>query len=65
MIPIGARLAEMARIRLRYDEARRHVQTIQQVTTNIDMVLISNYTHIKDSIVKLQISLNKIIINYA
>ena len=31
MIPIGARLAEMARIRLRYDEARRHVQTIQQV----------------------------------
>ena len=30
MIPIGARLAEMARIRLRYDEARRHVQTIQQ-----------------------------------
>ena len=33
MIPIGARLAEMARIRLRYDEARRHVQSIQQVTT--------------------------------
>lgn len=32
MIPIGARLAEMARIRLRYDEARRHVQSIQQVT---------------------------------
>merc|ERR1719328_478685 len=30
LIPIGARLAEMARIRLRYDEARRHVQTIQQ-----------------------------------
>ena len=32
MIPIGARLAEMARIRLRYDEARRHVQSIQQVS---------------------------------
>ena len=39
MIPIGARLAEMARIRLRYDEARRHVQTIQQVITNIDKII--------------------------
>ena len=35
MIPIGARLAEMARIRLRYDEARRHVQSIQQVNDTV------------------------------
>ena len=31
MLPVGARLAEMARLRLRYDEARRQVQEIQQV----------------------------------
>jgi hypothetical protein len=30
MMPVGARLAEMARLRLRYDEARRQVQEIQQ-----------------------------------
>ena len=30
MVPIGARLAEMARIRLKYDESRRQVQHIQQ-----------------------------------
>ena len=28
---MGARLAEMARLRLQYDEARRTVQDIQQV----------------------------------
>ena len=31
MMPVGARLAEMARLRLRYDDARRQVQEIQQV----------------------------------
>ena len=31
MMPVGARLAEMARLRLRYDESRRQVQEIQQV----------------------------------
>ena len=31
LIPVGARLAEMARLRLQYDEARRNVQDIQQV----------------------------------
>ena len=30
-MPVGARLAEMARLRLRYDDARRQVQEIQQV----------------------------------
>ena len=30
-MPVGARLAEMARLRLRYDESRRQVQEIQQV----------------------------------
>ena len=30
MVPIGARLAEMARVRLKYDESRRQVQHIQQ-----------------------------------
>jgi len=29
--PVGARLAEMARLRLQYDEARRQVQEVQQV----------------------------------
>ena len=33
-MPVGARLAEMARLRLRYDDARRQVQEIQQVQTN-------------------------------
>ena len=33
-MPVGARLAEMARLRLRYDDARRQVQEIQQVHTN-------------------------------
>ncbi len=31
MVPVGTRLAEMARLRLQYDEARRNVQDIQQV----------------------------------
>lgn len=30
MVPIGARLAELARLRLQYDESRRNVQEIQQ-----------------------------------
>lgn len=30
-MPVGARLAEMARIRLQYDETRQQVQDIQQV----------------------------------
>ena len=29
-VPVGARLAEMARLRIQYDESRRHVQDIQQ-----------------------------------
>jgi len=36
MLPVGARLAEMARLRLRYDDARRQVQEIQQVSLNIE-----------------------------
>ena len=30
MVPIGARLAELARLRLQYDESRRNVEEIQQ-----------------------------------
>ena len=30
MVPVGARLAELARLRLQYDERRRNVQEIQQ-----------------------------------
>merc|ERR1719471_1663309 len=30
MVPVGARLAELARLRLQYDESRRNVQEIQQ-----------------------------------
>jgi len=30
MVPVGARLAELARLRLQYDESRKHVQEIQQ-----------------------------------
>ena len=26
LVPVGARLAEMARLRMQYDESRRHVQ---------------------------------------
>merc|ERR1719297_407644 len=29
MVPVGARLAELARLRLQYDESRRHVREIQ------------------------------------
>ena len=31
-MPVGQRLAEMARIRLQYDETRQQVQDIQQVS---------------------------------
>ena len=37
LVPVGARLAEMARIRLQYDETRQQVQDIQQV--RIEMYL--------------------------
>ncbi len=33
MMPVGKRLAEMARLRLQYDETRQQVQDIQQVRT--------------------------------
>ena len=42
LVPVGARLAEMARIRLQYDETRQQVQHIQQVISfsYIEYVLI-------------------------
>ncbi len=35
-IPVGARLAEMARLRMQYDEARRQVQEIQQALASME-----------------------------
>ncbi|XP_059079146.1 protein kibra-like isoform X2 [Tigriopus californicus] len=36
MIPVGTRLAEMAKLRLQYDEARRYVQDIQQSLASLE-----------------------------
>ena len=44
-MPVGARLAEMARLRLQYDEARRNVQDIQQVS--IDLIYMYSYMSAK------------------
>ena len=35
-MPIGARLAELARMRLQYDEARRGIQCIQNSLAELD-----------------------------
>ena len=35
-MPIGARLAEMARTRLRYDEARKKMQSLQQALAGLE-----------------------------
>lgn len=40
LLPVGARLAEMARIRLQYDETRQQVQDIQQVNSKPVHVLV-------------------------
>lgn len=36
LVPIGTRLAEMAKMRLEYDEARKRVQTIQQKLADLE-----------------------------
>lgn len=36
LVPIGARLAEMARMRLQYDESRKRVQQIQQQLADLE-----------------------------
>eukprot|EP00096_Caligus_rogercresseyi_P009991 TRINITY_DN3507_c0_g1_i1.p1 TRINITY_DN3507_c0_g1~~TRINITY_DN3507_c0_g1_i1.p1 ORF type:complete len:1225 (-),score=456.01 TRINITY_DN3507_c0_g1_i1:489-4163(-) len=36
IVPVGTRLAEMARLRLRYDDARRRVQEIQQSLASLE-----------------------------
>lgn len=36
LVPIGTRLAEMAKMRLEYDEARKKVQTIQQKLADLE-----------------------------
>ena len=36
MVPVGARLAELARLRLQYDESRRHVREIQQQLAQLE-----------------------------
>lgn len=36
LVPIGTRLAEMARMRLQYDEARKRIQHIQQQLADLE-----------------------------
>lgn len=36
LMPIGTRLAEMARMRLQYDEARKRIQNIQQQLADLE-----------------------------
>ncbi|XP_048526075.1 protein kibra isoform X1 [Dendroctonus ponderosae] len=36
LVPIGTRLAEMAKMRLEYDEARKRIQTIQQKLADLE-----------------------------
>ena len=36
LVPIGTRLAEMARMRLQYDEARKRIQLIQQQLADLE-----------------------------
>lgn len=36
LVPIGTRLAEMARMRLQYDEARKRIQMIQQQLADLE-----------------------------
>ncbi|XP_063384782.1 protein kibra isoform X1 [Cydia fagiglandana] len=36
LVPIGTRLAEMARVRLQYDEARKRIQQIQQQLADLE-----------------------------
>lgn len=36
LVPMGTRLAEMARMRLEYDEARKRVQSIQQQLADLE-----------------------------
>ncbi|XP_053616404.1 protein kibra isoform X2 [Plodia interpunctella] len=36
LVPIGTRLAEMARVRLQYDEARKRIQKIQQQLADLE-----------------------------
>jgi len=36
MVPVGARLAELARLRLQYDESRRNVQELQQRLSSLE-----------------------------
>ncbi|XP_045453380.1 protein kibra [Melitaea cinxia] len=36
LVPIGTRLAEMARVRLKYDEARKRIQQIQQQLADLE-----------------------------
>ena len=50
-MPVGARLAEMARLRLQYDEARRNVQDIQQVS--IDLIYMYSYMSAEREVIRL------------
>jgi protein KIBRA len=36
LAPVGARLAELARMRLRYDESRREIQMLQHQLADLD-----------------------------
>ncbi|XP_011503552.1 PREDICTED: protein kibra [Ceratosolen solmsi marchali] len=44
LVPIGTRLAEMARMRLQYDEARKRIQLIQQQLADLEEKVIPGQT---------------------
>lgn len=44
LVPIGTRLAEMARMRLQYDEARKRIQQIQQQLADLEEKVIPGQT---------------------
>ncbi|XP_066594079.1 protein kibra [Prorops nasuta] len=44
LVPIGTRLAEMARMRLQYDEARKRIQHIQQQLADLEEKVIPGQT---------------------
>ena len=54
LLPIGTRLAEMARMRLEYDEARKRIQRIQQQLADLEeKVFIENFIIITMGILRI------------
>ncbi|KAI4494396.1 hypothetical protein M0802_008888 [Mischocyttarus mexicanus] len=55
LVPIGTRLAEMAKIRLQYDEARKRIQHIQQQLADLEEKVIPGQTESdKDKLILFQ-----------